>query len=154
MGDFPHIAHQAFFGAAAALGFGVLFNIAPRTLFLCACAGGLALSVRTVGLQAGWSLEAASFAAAFSLGCGVQFLHFRTGIARNTLAVSGCIPMVPGSFAAKTILALLALTAPDPANVSGAIEEATVYGLRVVFTFGAIGAGLAIPTQFLRGRDL
>ncbi len=62
--------------------------------------------------------------------------------------------MVPGSFVAKSLFALLALGATRPSHPTATIEEAMVFGLRVLFTFGAIGAGLAIPTHFLRGRDL
>jgi uncharacterized membrane protein YjjP (DUF1212 family) len=95
------VAHQTLFGALAAAGFGVLFNFGPRSLVWAALAGALALAVRTVGLQAGWSLEAASFAAAVAVGFGVQVLHRWYAIAGNALAVAGCIPMIPGSAAAK-----------------------------------------------------
>jgi len=56
--------HQAACGAIAAAGFGVLFNVARRLLPWCAATGALALAARTCLLEVGWSLEAASFAAA------------------------------------------------------------------------------------------
>src|SRR5262249_10706709 len=96
-------------GGLAAAGFGVLFNVGLRALPWCGASGALALLVRTLALRAGWDLEAASLAASLALSSAVQLAHIRAGISRNALAVSGCIPMVPGSFAAKAILAMFAL---------------------------------------------
>ena len=148
-----HLLHQALFGALAAAGFGVLFNIGPKILVWAMGAGALALSVRTLGQDAGWSLEAASFLAAFTASFAVRFVRLWLGAARNAVALAGCIPMVPGAFLSQAILGLLAVTAPQPDNELAMIVMAMEYMLRVVFTLGAIGAGLAIPTYLLRTRD-
>ena len=77
-------------------------GVPPRAwtsaLLLIAGVGGLALAVRTIGLELGWSLEAASFAAALAVGSVVQMFQEQIGASRNTLDVAGCIPMVPGGF--------------------------------------------------------
>jgi uncharacterized membrane protein YjjB (DUF3815 family) len=101
-----------------------------------------------------WNLEAATFAAALTVGAVVQGLRVRTEISQNALDVVGCIPMVPGSFAAKAILGLFALTAADtdPAHATETLTVAVQYTVRVLFTIGAIGTGLAIPTLLLRVR--
>jgi uncharacterized membrane protein YjjB (DUF3815 family) len=144
------ILHQTFFGGLAAMGFGVLFNMHRRHLCWCFVAGGLALAVRTVGLQLGWSLEAASFAAALAVGSWVTLFQERIGVSRNILYVAGCIPMVPGLFATKAILGFFALTAPVPVNPDQTLILAVENFLRVVFTIGAIGTGLAIPALPLK----
>lgn len=149
----PHLLHQALFGAAAAAGFGVLFNFGPRSLIWCALAGALALFVRTLGLDAGWTLEAASFCAAMVTGCVVRILREGLGVAGNAMALAGCIPMVPGAFMSQAILGLFAVTAPHPENEVATIVLALEYMLRVIFTLGAIGAGLAIPTHLLKNKD-
>jgi len=136
----------------AAAGFGVLFNIGFRSLPWCAASGAVALAVRTCCLERGWNLEAASFAAALTVGAAVQVLRARTNISQNALDVVGCIPMVPGSFAAKAILAMFALTATGSADASETLITAVQFALRVTFTVGAIGTGLAIPTLLLRVR--
>jgi uncharacterized membrane protein YjjB (DUF3815 family) len=150
--DFPHLLHQTVCGAIAAAGFGVLFNVGGRSLAWCAASGALALAVRSVCLAQGWSLEAASFVAALAVGSAVQVAGPRTLLPREALDVAGCIPMVPGSFAAKAILSLFALTAPHLADPTQTLNTAVQYTLRVMFTIGAIGTGLAIPTLFLRVR--
>ena len=147
--DLYKILHQTFFGGLAAMGFGVLFNMYRRHVLWCGLTGGLALAVRTVGLQLGWSLEAASFAAALAVGSVVTVLQERIGVSRNILDVAGCIPMVPGLFATKAILGFFALTAPLPVNPDETLITSVEFFLRVAFTIGAIGTGLAIPSLLL-----
>jgi len=151
--DLLHVLHQALFGAVAASGFGVLFNFGWRDLPWCAASGALALATRTLGQDAGWSLEAATFAAAAAVGCGGRLLRARLGIANNALAVAGCIPMVPGFFAAQAIFGLFALTASHPDNPGKLAVTTMEFALRVIFTAGAIGAGLSIVTHILRSPD-
>jgi uncharacterized membrane protein YjjB (DUF3815 family) len=148
----PFILQQTVCGAIAAAGFGVLFNISFRSLPWCAATGALALAVRTICLGWGWNLEASSFAAALAVGFAVQSLQARTDISQEVLSVTGCIPMVPGSFAAKAILGLFALAGQSATDAGGTLITAVQYTLRVAFTIGAIGTGLAIPTLLMRVR--
>jgi uncharacterized membrane protein YjjP (DUF1212 family) len=148
----PYVLHQTLFGALAAIGFGVLFNMGRRALLWCGAAGALALAVRTTGLDSGWTLESASFAAALAVGSVVQIFQERIGVSRNTFAVAGCIPMIPGGFAAKAILGLIALTAPTVQNADQTLMLSVQNTLRVTFTVGAMGTGLAIPSMLLRVR--
>jgi uncharacterized membrane protein YjjB (DUF3815 family) len=150
MMDTIQVLHQTAFGGLAAMGFGVLFNIGPRALFWCGASGALALGVRTVGLQLGGSLEAASFTAALAVGSAVQVFQERIAVSRNTLDVAGCIPMIPGAFASKAILGLFALTETAPQAANQTLILSVENALRVMFTVGAIGTGLAIPTLLLR----
>jgi uncharacterized membrane protein YjjB (DUF3815 family) len=147
---FIFLLHQMACGAIAAAGFGVLFNVRPRMLAWCAASGALTLAVRTICLHFGWTLEGASFCSALATGAAVQMLRtIHPDFSHNALDVVGCIPMVPGSFAAKAILGLYALTSSttnDPETLVTAVQ----YTLRVSFIIGAIGTGLAIPTLLLR----
>lgn len=148
----PYLLHQTLFGALAAIGFGVLFNMHSRALLWCGAAGALGLAVRTTGLSLGWTLEGASFAAALIVGSGARLLHARLSFSRNTLGATGCIPMIPGGFAAKAILGLIALTRADVLNSDQTLILSVQNALRVVFTIGAMGTGLAISSMLLRVR--
>ena len=139
-----HLLHQALFGGLAASGFGILFNFGWRDVPWCAASGALALATRTLGQDAGWTIEAASFSAAIAVGCAAKLLHAQIGIGSNALAVAGCIPMVPGAFAAKGFFGLYALTAPNPVDPAANAVTTTEYTLRVLFTLIAIGTGLSI----------
>ncbi len=149
----PHLLHQALFGALAAAGFGVLFNFGFRALPWCAAAGALALAVRTIGQDLAWSLEGASFAAAIVTSCSVSALRKQLGPACNAVALAGCIPMVPGAFFGQALLGFLSVTAPNLVDAEATLIIAVQSLLRVIFTLGAIGAGLLIPAHLLRNQD-
>ncbi len=149
----PHLLHQALFGALAAAGFGVLFNFGFRALPWCAAAGALALAVRTIGQDLAWSLEGASFAAAIVTSCSVSALRKQLGPACNAVALAGCIPMVPGAFFGQALLGFLSVTAPNLVDAEATLIVAVQSLLRVIFTLGAIGAGLLIPAHLLRNQD-
>ena len=146
------LLHHTVCGGLAAAGFGVLFNFGWRSLPWCAASGALALAVRTLALAQGLSLEGSSFLAAVTVGAAVQLLHSRIGVSRNTLDAVGCIPMIPGGFAAKGILGLFAVTLQHPAGTDQAFLEALESALRVTFTIGALGTGLAMPILVVRAR--
>jgi uncharacterized membrane protein YjjB (DUF3815 family) len=152
--DLLHLLHDTVCGALAAAGFGVLFDIGFSTLPWCAASGALALAVRTVVLSGGWSIEAASLVAALVVGLALQLLPSRMADARDALHVVGCIPMVPGGFATKAILGLFAITAQNYTATNETLITAIDNALRVMFTLGALGTGLAIPTLLLRGRRM
>jgi uncharacterized membrane protein YjjB (DUF3815 family) len=113
----------------------------------------LALCVRTLGLDAHWSLEAASFVAAAAVSVLVRMARPQLRQASSAMALAGCIPMVPGSFFAQAILGLLALTVPSGDNTATVIATTLEHALRVLFTVGAIGAGLTIPTHIMGERE-
>jgi uncharacterized membrane protein YjjB (DUF3815 family) len=146
------VAHQAAFGAIAAVGFGVLFNLGGRGLIWSCGMGALALAVRTVALSSGWSLEAATFVAALATATVVSISLYRRGSAADAIALVGCIPMVPGAFFGKALLGFFALTGPAAANPEVLMVSSSEAMLRVIFTLGAIGAGLAIPSHMTRHR--
>jgi uncharacterized membrane protein YjjB (DUF3815 family) len=152
--DLPHLLHHIVCGGLAAAGFGVLFNIGFRALPWCAASGALALAARTIALGRGWSMEAASFAAALAVGAVVQLLQSRIGVSGNALDVAGCIPMIPGGFATKAILGLFTVMAQHPSAANDMLIAALENTLRVTFTIGALGTGLAIPTLLLRVRGM
>ena len=152
--DLLHLLHHAVCGGLAAAGFGVLFNIGFRALPWCAASGALALAVRTLALGRGWSLVAASFVAALTVDAAVQLIQSRIGVSSNALDVLGCIPMIPGSIAAKAILGLFAVMVQHPTARNETLVMAVENTLRVLFTIGALGTGLAIPTLLLRVRGM
>lgn len=149
-----HALQQALFGGIAAAGFGVLFNFGGTTLLWCTASGGMALAIRTAGLDAGWSLEGASLAASAAVTtCTVGLLRRRLGTSASAVAVAGCIPLIPGAFFAQALLGMFALTTEHPTDPTATLVTSTISTLRMVLTVFAIGAGISIPVHLLRGRD-
>ena len=151
--DLSLVLHHSACGGLAAAGFGVLFNVRWRGLPWCAASGALALAVRTVAAERGWSLEAATFVAALTVSVAVLLLPWRAAVSRSALHVVGGIPMVPGGFAAKAILGLFSVTTPHAPDGGATLLPALEATLHVVFVLGTLGAGLAIPTLLLRVRE-
>jgi uncharacterized membrane protein YjjB (DUF3815 family) len=150
MMDWFPLLQQMVCGAIAAAGFGVLFNVSVRLLPWCAASGAAALAVRDCCLNAGVSLEGASFAAALAVSAAVRLLHGRAEFSENALDLVGCIPMVPGSFAAKAIIGLFALVTQRVASDPQALVATLSAAFRVLFTIAAIGTGLAVPALLVR----
>lgn len=147
------LLHQMLCGALAAAGFGVLFNVSFRQLPWCAASGAVALGVRTIFLQLGMTLEGATFAAALAAGVAAQGLRvLRPDTAHHALDVVGCIPLVPGSFAAKAIIGLYGLTSENTPSNPETFMVTVQYLLRVIFALGAISTGLAMPALLRRMR--
>ena len=96
----------------------------------------------------------AQFVAALTVGAAKQMIQSRVGVSNNALDVLGCIPMIPGSIAAKAILGLFAVSAQKSGATHDTLVTALENSLRVAFTIGALGTGLAIPTLLLRARGM
>ena len=149
------IAHQMVFGGLAAVGFGVLFNTPPRLLGLCFASGAFALAVRTYGQSQEWGLPLSTFVAALALATVDRTWQKAQTPQGSILAVVGCIPMVPGSLAAKGLMGLFGLIWAHPDTTALAPLVVTVENLIVVtFTLVAIGVGLIIPTLVYPTPDI
>ena len=141
------LAHQMFFGGLAAVGFGVLFNAPPRLLGLCFASGAFALAVRTYCQSHELGLPLSSIIAALAHATVDRTWQRAQTPQGSILAVVGCIPMVPGSLAAKGLMGLFGLIWAHADTSALAPLVTTVENLIVVtFTLVAIGVGLIIPT--------
>ena len=148
-----HLLHQALFGGSAAAGFGVLFNCPPRLLWLCFASGALALAMRTGGHDiGGLGLPEASFIAAFLIAVLNRMLEQPDSPRGSVLAVVGCIPMIPGSLAAKGLMNLFELLRATPSEGLLSTTAASENLILVAFTLVGIGTALAIPTLVFPAR--
>lgn len=139
-----HIIHQAIYGGIAAAGFGVLFNYPRHWLPMSFASGLLALTIRTLALDAGCPLPVASFYAAFAVALGTEFLRRWPNLIRGVLAVVGCIPMVPGSLASKAVIDLFSISRisnVDAPLLMETAENICNFGL----TMAAMATALVLP---------
>jgi len=148
------LLHDAFFSAIPALGFAILFNVPQRYLGYCALAGALGHSFRTLIMHFNMPIEWATFAAAALVGViTIQFAkrHLAPPL---MYAVAAIIPMVPGTYAFNTVIALIQLTAQS--QVSPELSALVIVnGLKTVFILGALAVGLALPSLlYYRNRPI
>lgn len=143
-----HILHQAFFGGVAAIGFAVLFNCRPQMLAFGFGAGFLSLGMRTILLDHGFTLPAASFFAAL-VAAIIDRLWKDTPSPRGSLlAFIGSIPMIPGGAAARVLLGLFVVLGSGPAEAVKGIAAIGENMITIIFTLAAIGTALALPSLF------
>ncbi|WP_412502119.1 threonine/serine exporter family protein [Shewanella algae] len=139
------LLNDAFFSAIPAMGFAMLFNVPRRYLLYCALAGAIGHSSRTLMLHFGLPIEWATFAAAGIIGM-VTIAFAKRHLAPPLLyAVAAIIPMIPGSYAYNTVIALVQLTAQSQLSTE-LWEQVVTNGLKTVFILGALSVGLAMPS--------
>jgi uncharacterized membrane protein YjjB (DUF3815 family) len=142
-----HIIHQAIFGGIASAGFGILFNGSPRTILYCIASGAVALAIRTACQSANLILPESTFFAALSVAAAERVLQPFQETRGSIIALVGCIPMVPGSLAAKGLTNLFTLLQVAPGEEIAAATSAMRNLLEVSLTLAAIGTALAIPQR-------
>lgn len=138
------LLRDGFWSAIPAVGFAMLFNVPPRMLKYCAMGGALAHSLRTLLMHHGMPIEWATLAASTTVGFVCVYWSKRLLAPRPVFSVASIIPMLPGAYAFKTMIAVVEL------NISGVttelIHHAVSNGLKVLFIVGALSFGLAIPS--------
>lgn len=138
------------FGSAA-IGFGILFNVPSRTLymiFFLAMLGGLT-KLFLMHINAGVILS--SFVGASVIGIlSIPAAHNKHA-PPLVFSIPALIPMVPGAFAYRTMLGLIKLTAlSDPDLYSNILNETVSNGLKTVFILLTLAAGASIPMLVTR----
>jgi uncharacterized membrane protein YjjB (DUF3815 family) len=111
----------------------------------CFASGAVALAVRTAGQAFDLNLVEASFFAALVVATAERVLQQFQSPHGSILSLVGCIPMVPGSIAAKGLMNLFALLRARPSEEIVAAADGMKNLLEVTFTLAAIGTALAIP---------
>jgi uncharacterized membrane protein YjjB (DUF3815 family) len=139
------LLNDAFFSAIPAVGFAMLFNVPKRFLSYCAIAGAVGHSSRTLLLSIDMPIEWATFAAAAIVGVLTISFAKRHMAPPLMYAVAAVIPMIPGTYAFNTMIALVQMTSQP--QISAELTAAVITnGLKTVFILGALAVGLAMPS--------
>lgn len=139
------LLNDAFFSAIPAVGFAMLFNVPKRFLPYCAIAGAIGHSSRTLLISINMPIEWATFAAAAIVGLITIGFAKRHMAPPLMYAVAAVIPMIPGTYAFNTMIALVQMTAQP--QISPELTAAVITnGLKTVFILGALAVGLAMPS--------
>nr|WP_028772569.1 threonine/serine exporter family protein [Shewanella waksmanii] len=148
------LINDAIFSAIPAVGFAMVFNVPRRYLGYCAIAGALGHSTRTLLMHFNLPIEWATFIAAAIVGLlTIQFAkrHLAPPL---MYAVAAIIPMVPGTYAFNTVIALVQLSML-PTVTTELLDSVISNGLKTVFILGALAVGLAMPSLlYYRSRPV
>jgi uncharacterized membrane protein YjjB (DUF3815 family) len=145
MNEWFYVGLKAFWCGFAALGFGVLFNAPPRTLFAIWIGGFLAGFVKFASLQTGFGVIFCSFIAAVMVGiASIPVAHSRH-VPPMIFAIPSVIPLVPGVFAYRAMLGLVKLTGDIGSEYSQVLSETVHNGVITLFVIMALSLGVAVP---------
>ncbi|KAB1455386.1 threonine/serine exporter family protein [Vibrio panuliri] len=147
------LANDMFFASIPAVGFALVFNVPVKALKYCALGGALGHGSRYLMMHFGIPIEWATFFAATFVGMiGVHWSH-KLLAHPKVFTVASLIPMVPGVFAFKAMIALVEL------NHRGfepqLLEMLATNFLKAMFIIAGLAVGLAMPgLLFYRRRPI
>lgn len=147
------LLNDMFFSAIPAVGFALVFNVPQKALKFCAIGGAIGHGSRYLMLQYGIPIEWATFFAATIVGM-IGVVWSRKFLAHpKVFTVAALIPMVPGVFAFKAMIALVEINhlGYTPELLSAMMENF----LKAMFIIAGLAVGLAMPgLLFYRRRPI
>lgn len=151
----PEILIKSVWAGIAAIGFAILFNVPRRTLVLIGLLGIIGGLIKFTSLELHVNIVFASFWAATAVGfVSIQTAHLKKS-PPLIFSIPSVIPMVPGFFAYKFMLGLIALTNMEDADTYLKILVETVNnGAKMMFVLIALGTGVAIPMLLSRKESI
>jgi uncharacterized membrane protein YjjB (DUF3815 family) len=135
----------------AGLGFGVLFNVPPRSLliiWILAALGGLA---KNLLVGTGVDLILASLAGATLIGVLSIYAAHRKHAPPLVFSIPALIPMVPGVFGFRTMLGLIKLSSSvDQEGYSLVLFQCINNGIRTALITLSLAVGASVPMLLTR----
>ena len=148
--DWILIMQKAFWCGWGALGFGILFNVPPRTLFALYIGGAIGGLLKFSLMQAGVGVVLASFVGASAVGVlSIPTAHYRH-VPPMIFAIPSVIPMIPGITAYRTMLGLIKLSGVVGANYNQIMADTVNNGVKTLFIIMSLAMGVAIPMHLMR----
>ncbi len=142
------IIKNTIFGALAAVGFAVLFNAPKRSLLGVAICGALGVITKAILIKFGIGIELSTFAGAICVGLLGLFFYKTYYMPMAIFSVSGAIPLVPGVYAFKAMMGIIALSS-EAQNLALLVDIAGNF-TKTAIILTAIAAGIAAPTLFFK----
>lgn len=124
----------------ASLGFGILFNIKGKKLFLAAIGGSLGGVAYQVCLDIGASELSAMFIASICFSLYSEILARTAHTPVTTFIICALIPLVPGGGMYRTMLAA----------IQGDIMKALTMGLDTITIAGALVLGILLVSTIMK----
>ncbi len=150
--DFLKIAEFALWSGIAGIGFGVLFNIPKKailTVFILGFGAGL---IKSIMLKMGLNIVIASFIAALFVGIFSTPLAHKIHHPPVVFSIPAVIPMIPGYFAYKTVLAMMnfSFMENEPEKRLELIDNIFSNGFTMLFVLISLTLGISLPLLLMR----
>jgi uncharacterized membrane protein YjjB (DUF3815 family) len=149
------ILTKSFWAGIAAIGFAILFNVPRRVIFSIWTLGTLGGLIKFSAMNFEFGIVFASFLAATVVGIvSIQMAHLRNS-PPLVFSIPSVIPMVPGFFAYKMMLGMIALTSIE--NTDDYVQtliQTVNNGAKMMFVLISLGIGVAIPMLITRKESI
>jgi len=148
--DWLTILYKAFWCGWGAVGFGILFNVPPRTLFALYIGGAIGGLLKFGLLKLAFGVVLASFVGASVVGIlSIPIAHFRH-VPPMIFAIPSVIPLIPGIFAYRTMLGLIKLSGNVGLDYNTIMADTVNNGVKTLFIIMSLAMGVAIPMHLMR----
>jgi uncharacterized membrane protein YjjB (DUF3815 family) len=146
---------KGFWAGFAAIGFAILFNVPRRTIFPIWCIGAMGGLIKFTVMSFEISVVFASFFGAVAVGIvAIRLAHLKDS-PPLVFSIPSVIPMIPGIFAYKFMLGMIALTNIENADAYvQTLVETVNNGAKMMFVLIALGTGVAIPMLLTRKESV
>jgi uncharacterized membrane protein YjjB (DUF3815 family) len=149
------ILTKSFWAGIAAIGFAILFNVPRRVIFSIWTLGALGGLIKFSAMNFEIGIVFASFLGATAIGIvSIQMAHMRNS-PPLVFSIPSVIPMVPGIFAYKMMLGMIALASIE--NTDGYLKtliETVNNGSKMMFVLISLGIGVAFPMLITRNESI
>jgi uncharacterized membrane protein YjjB (DUF3815 family) len=149
MSDWIEIIFKAFWCGCAAMGFSILFNTPPRALFAIFLCGSMAgfLKFSIMLPEVGGGIVMASAAGAAAVGfASIPVSHWRH-VPPMVISIPAVIPLIPGSYAYRTILGLISFVYRNEVEV---LTQTAHDAVMTLFIILALSLGVTLPMLLFR----
>jgi uncharacterized membrane protein YjjB (DUF3815 family) len=146
------LVQDVFWSGIVAVGFAILFNVPRKTLIACAICGASGHALRTFLMQVGISIVPATLAGAAAIGLMSDYFARRLETPSLVFALCGVIPMVPGSFAYRTMLGVIRISTAAPEAGEPLLMETAINFINTGLILAALALGIALPELLFRRR--
>ena len=139
----------------AAIGFAILFNVPRRTIYSIWGLGAIGGLIKFTAMYFEFGIVFASFLGATVIGIiSIKMAHLRNS-PPLVFSIPSVIPMVPGFFAYKMMLGLIALTSIENTDAyTQTLIETVNNGAKTMFILISLGTGVAIPMLLSRKESV
>ncbi len=149
------IITKSFWAGIAAIGFAILFNVPRRVIFPIWTLGAIGGLIKFTAMNFDIGIVFASFLGATVIGIvSIQMAHMRNS-PPLVFSIPSVIPMVPGVFAYKMMLGMIALTNIENTDAYlKTLIETVNNGSKMMFVLISLGIGVAIPMLITRKESI
>ncbi len=146
---------KGFWSGIAAIGFAILFNVPLRTLFPIGMMGAIGGLIKFGAMFMGVEIVFASFIGATVIGIiSIQMAHMKKS-PPLVFSIPGVIPMVPGAFAYRMMLSLIALIELEDTDAYlQTLIDMVNNGAKMVFILMALAIGVSVPMLITRKESI